>query len=506
MLRMAFVLLLLSTALAEGDQEAYQRGAAAGLPWYKPEMMAQGKLPYVTVYRFDLQEAARERNTPYEWRLPLSTVRATQTVSRDLIKAWQRLEERTYQHVMARIHHAVLLTDANRLTREASWALTKGFFELNPALPEVRVGTGQDHFPARFTPPLEVRGAAGDKALRLDWYSYYHASAARVPPSDYYPGVGEGDMFIFPYIPGGCVVAPFVRICSDGYPNPIWIDMGELEARARRGLEHAARHYIPDYEKDVLEAVRPRGNPGDILGNPGQGDLEVFIPSGWSGALLGSGALVTPVIRLAQVAAVLDDVRAIWDTLQQARYRDDNLNRAVTPYYLPALAGLLRRLGAGNLLALPALAESVRLNALSLLQGSAYRSQISPGIWPLEELKRWFPPSRPEIHEALGYTTFYQVFGKLDFTPLPDPGAAWGPGEYAGYAFTRSLHIWNVPIIYYPLERRAEPDFANIRPIPIKPYQVFYAGPRYFYDWVSVPEGYPIPRVKGVPLAVPVGR
>jgi hypothetical protein len=104
----------------------------------------------------------------------------------------------------------------------------------------------------------------------------------------------------------------------------------------------------------------------------------------------------------------------------------------------------------------------------------------------------------------------------------PTLGARWNPGEYAGVAFVRSLHIWNVPFIvdydnpaavitvpfppFVIIIPSVYPDFENVRPIFIPPYEIFYAGPRYYYDWVSVPESYPVPRVKGTPLSLPFSR
>lgn len=513
-LSLAFVLFFGLAAASD----PYEPGPVAGLPWFKPEEVLKGKLPYATLYRLDLvREALRNpgKNIPHEWHVPLSTLEGSRAVARDLVRAWQRLEERTYWHVMSRIHYTFGTTELACKARELLWSQTRTSYELNPARPEVEVGVGPDQLPAGFAPPLPLREAAGSGALRLDWYSYFHGGSARVPPSDYCDDLGNGDFPIFPVINGSCVKALGVKICTPGYPGPLFIDMGELEGRARRGIEHAAKAYIPDYEKDVLAAVAPRGNPLDFVKALSSGkvqDPEVFVPTDWSGALLGSGALLTPVVRLVELPQVKDDLEAVWDALQKAKYADGKLQSLKELYYLPALKGLLDRVGLGGALSLPSFAEDARSRAVSLLTGPSYRSELARGVWPLEELKRWFPPSRPEVHEALGYTTYFQVFGRLDFTVLPDPGARWNPGEYAGYSFVRSLHIWHVPVIVdWDLCSPAlcpvpYPDVPNIRPIFIAPYEIFYVGPRYYYDWVSVPESYPIPRVKGIPLGTPVPR
>ncbi len=501
---------LLGASLASSGDDPYTLGPASGLPWYKPEQVVKGKVPYVTVYRYDLFRFGQENpeaRIPYEWHLPLSTLEGSRAVALDLIRAWQRLEERTYWHVLARINYQVGLSEARCKMFDFYTDLYADIFRGDK--PEVSVGVTPEHLPARFKPPLALIPAAADGTFRMGRYTYYYAGGTGISSKEYCDGLGVGDSPIYPYMPGFCVKALGVKICTPNYPEPLYIGVEEFKGRARRGMTHAAQNYIPDYEKDVLDAVLPRGDLTGFAGALAQGgvqDPEIFAPADWSGALLGSGALVTPVVRLVELSNVKDDLEAIWNTIRNARYDDDNLNRVKELYFAPSFRGLLSRIGLGGAIALPQVGEVARIQALDLLKGPRYRSEVSRGIWPLEELKRWFPPSRPEVHEALGYTTYFQVFGKMDFTPLPDPGARWNSGEYAGVSFIRSLHIWNVPLIFDLDASSIYPDFENIRPIFIPPYMIFYSGPRYYYDWVSVPEGYPIPRVKGTPTGLPFSR
>ncbi len=509
----------LGTSFASQGQDPYTPGAASGLPWYKPEEVLKGKVPYVTVYRYDLFQSGLkdpQARVPYEWHLPFSTLEGSRAVALDLIRAWQRLEERTYWHVLSRINYQFGTSQARCFANDLIKDWFKGAFRADK--PEVKVGVAPEHLPAGFNPPLALPPAASDGTFRLEWYTYFHGGGTALSSSEYCDDLGNGDFPIYPYIPGSCVKALGQKVCTPGYPDPLYLDMDEFKGRARRGMEHAAKAYILDYEKDVLNAVKPRGDLMGFANALSQGsvrDPEIFAPTDWSGALLGSGALLTPVVRLVDLPKVKDDLEAIWKAIRDARYADGDLNRVKELYFVPSLQALLSRAGLGGILALPQVAEGARAQVLSLFQGPKYRSEVARGIWPLEELKRWFPPSRPEVHEALGYTTYFQVFGKLDFTILPDPGARWSPGEYAGVAFVRSLHIWNVPFIVdydnpvavFPIPiPSVYPDFENIRPIFIPPYGIFYAGPRYYYDWVSVPEGYPVPRVKGTPLALPFPR
>jgi hypothetical protein len=505
---------LLGASLASSGDDPYVLGPASGLPWYKPEQVVKGKVPYVAVYRYDLFRFAQENpeaRIPYEWHLPLSTLEATRSVAWGLILAWQRLEERTYWHVLTRINYQAGSTEARCKALDSLTHLYGDIFR--GSKPEVSVGVAPEHLPAGFKPPLPFVAAAADKTFRMERYTYYYIGGTGIKSAEYCDGVGAGDSPIYPYKPGFCVKRFGQKVCTPNYPEPLYIDMEEFKGRARRGMAHAARSYVPDYERAVVNAVRPRGDLTGFARALAQGrvqDPEIFAPADWSGALLGSGALVAPVIRLVELPDVKGDLEAIWNTIRRAKYNDDDLNKLKELYFVPSFKGLLSRIGLSGAVPLPQVAEVARVQALDLLQGPRYRSEVSRGIWPLEEVKRWFPPSRPEVHEALGYTTYFQVFGKMDFTVLPDPKAAWGTAEYGPVVFVRSLHIWNTPLIIdfdtptgIPV---VYPDVPNIRPIFIPPYMIFYFAPRYYYDWVSVPEGYPIPRVKGTPLGLPFSR
>lgn len=494
-MRQAAILLVLSLALAQ----KYEPSPITGLPWYKPEEILKGKIPYVNVIHQrrlkqhkEAQAQGKGETYTYEWRLPLSTLEGTRAVAKDVLKAWQRLEERSYARAMAELTSS-LATPLGCELAKALWPAIG--FPLDPPKPEVKIGTVPEFFPEDLRQALSPKGVASAGALRLDRYSYWHAGgffAMRVPPQDY---CNDLPLRIwFPYIPGTCWKFPGdIKICTPGYPDPLYLDMGELEARIRTAMEHAVTRYIPEYEKDILEALRPRGDVGNIaqiLDAKAPKDPEVFLPTAWSGALVGSGAVTTPVIRLIPDAELLGQLKDVLDTILNPPYSGE-LKAASPVYYYPALKGLIARFKVN--LSLPDLAEDVMNLGLSLLQGGRYRDPLVRGIYPLEELKRFFPVSRPEVHESLGYTSYFQVFGRIETVVLPNP-----PG---GESFIRSFHIWNVPIVCE-FMGPCYPDLPNIRPIPIAPYTYVYAGPRYYWDWISVPEGYPIPRVKGLPLTL----
>jgi len=509
-------------------QDKYRDGPLSGIPYLVRDDFGR-TYPYVNVYRSDRyreylrQKTADPSSRPaidYEWRLPVSTLEGTRDVARRMLLAWQRLEERTYQHVMHKLSYVPGATELLCEAKKLGWGIVEDSMKLNPETPEAKVSTLPQHFPEGYAPPLESQKAASDGALRLDWYSYYYVHNFRVHPDDFCDNI-SGEMTIF--IPGiKLKFPPDIEITTPGYPWPLFWTEEAYRNNAMSGVREASANYTPDYVRDVYEAVATpkieidlaslgkafesllKGDFGSIGTEP-----KIYIPIYWTSHEVGAGVTTAPVIKMTPSVGIVEDVRQIMDKIVvRSRFQDRLLETAKWAYYVNSFRDIARRLGIS--ISLPPVADAAA-NAIKTIGGFQYRSEIVKGIWPLEELKRWFPPTLPQIHESLGYTTYFQAFAKPELTMLPDPGADWGPGEFAITAFMRSIHIWNIafvtdfncgipPCVY--------PDPASIFPIPIAPYVITYAGPRYYWDWVSVPDGYPIPRVKGVPLLpsnLPVG-
>jgi len=512
-------------ALAQGT-DPYKDGALGGIPYIMRDDFGR-TFPYVNVYRSDLYREylqAKQRNEStqgktYEWQLPASTLEGTREVARDLLLAWQRLEERTYQHVLHKLNYMFGVSELLCLAKKAVWGAFQNQMKLNPRLPEVSTSAIPSYFPEGYRPGLPERQAAASTAFRMDWYSYYYAQSFRVHPDDFCDRLGDGILPIALFIPGFKVVLGDAELFkSPGYPWPFIWDRDEFEHRARVAIEDAASNYLTDYIKDAAQVVStPRPNPSNFnLGSLNgffeglaRGDVaagadpKIYIPTFWTAHEVGAGVVTTPVISPIPKADLLTNLQKTVDAVNQANLGEDKLNAAKWPYYLNAFNGLTKRLGLQ--MSLPSVGTGA-LEALKSLAGLQYRSNIVRGIWPLEEIKRWFPPTLPQIHEALGYSTYFQVFAKPELTILPDPGAE-PKGDYAMNVFLHSIHLWNIafiidlscgipPCIY--------PDPLSIFPIPIAPYVIPYAGPRYYWDWVSIPDGYPIPRVKGEPKTPPL--
>ncbi|MCA9840174.1 MAG: hypothetical protein KC422_24905 [Trueperaceae bacterium] len=103
-------------------------------------------------------------------------------------------------------------------------------------------------------------------------------------------------------------------------------------------------------------------------------------------------------------------------------------------------------------------------------------SETYGGLTELEGRKRVLEPATLSEYEQFGFVSFFQVYGDYRLELLFDPLA--GP-----YLVAACL----IPV----------PPFVVPFPVPV-PGPLFAA--RALSDWPTVPEGYPIPRIKGIPL------
>ncbi|WP_243027852.1 hypothetical protein [Thermus albus] len=142
----------------------------------------------------------------------------------------------------------------------------------------------------------------------------------------------------------------------------------------------------------------------------------------------------------------------------------------------------------------------------------------SPGLWKFEEAKRWFPPASLPVYEAFGYTSLFQAFNILEATNVPDIRnvdlSQINLGNWVGWAWSqlsRLVVYWHVPLTidirieYCPPCVLAYPSLpleGPAQPLGVPPYTLPFVAERTHWRWVSVPEGYEIPGVRGTPYKV----
>jgi len=127
---------------------------------------------------------------------------------------------------------------------------------------------------------------------------------------------------------------------------------------------------------------------------------------------------------------------------------------------------------------------------------------VAPGLWRFEELKRAFPVTNPTLQRLFGYSSFFAAWSQFDVTLIPDPTADWANlGEFALAAISRLVGFWHLPlrieIVFRPPWVVVVPDIPRYMLLP--PYFLPFSGERIYWGWFNVPEGYPIPLVKGKP-------
>jgi hypothetical protein len=139
----------------------------------------------------------------------------------------------------------------------------------------------------------------------------------------------------------------------------------------------------------------------------------------------------------------------------------------------------------------------------------------SPGLWKFEEAKRWLPPSSLPVYEAFGYAGFFQAQNILEATTVPDIRnvdlSSVNLGNWIGWAWnqlSRLVVYWHVPLTidarveYCPPCVLAYPSLpleGPVQPLAIPPYVLPFALERTHWRWISVPEGYEVPGVRGTP-------
>jgi hypothetical protein len=491
MRRLLAILVFISLAWA---QDFSRDDYLHSFPDQRLELFPGGKWPYLGLTRRTRLEQCRNqdpRTCRYEWWLPFSTTEATRDVARDMRRAWQRFEERYWWRVQT------ALNQPGFPLMFCTAGLSLG--PLNPPRPAIAIEANPEHFPANFPLPLPGTLPASAGMHRLDTYW----PLPQVPTADFCDGL-QVELLPIMVIPPFCVrerVTGF-QWCTPGFPDqPLWFNEQRAADNVRNAIQHGMQVYFPQYQADVLQALAPRIDPAAGA---------VFAPLPWQAHLSGTGAILAAVGEINP-----DPVRAgaalqsIADTLLQARlgYLERSL---LLPYYGqsfralsqihpfgPAASRLCQVLGncAEDLL------EQALRTAGATANLTGLRAPYAPGFWRLEQLKRYFPPSHPVIQEVFGYASFFQAFNQLTLGIVPDITARWAPGEYVAAQLMRTLGYWFVPVIFEIIPQPPwivpVPDLPRLRPVP--PYFLPYVLERTHYSWISVPEGYLIPRVRGLP-------
>lgn len=375
--------------------------------------------------------------TPYS--LDSETIR----VGQDLRTAWQRYEDRFYWRAMVRLNNPAM-----KVTHcLVNWSGG----QVQASAPAFTINTDQSMFPKELSGKIPVQ--APRDHLKLDGYGLL----PRVNNTDYCDNLSWD--FSTMYLPGSCVYAYGKKVfCIEGRvpslnplaPAPLGFRFDRANQRILKAIKEAHGQYLADYVKDVAKALTPSAK---------------FFPLLWSNL---DGAVVAPTMSLRP------NVTFLQPNAQEAGTRLGGIFQATAyPYYLQGLSG--------PSLALKAHTLPGRSDVLGV--------ENPPGVWKLEEFKRRFPVNNPVMYERFGYTTLFQAWNELTPRLLPEDASAKPLRQMIFMAVGNNIYLPSPIPVPMPAPMLI-PQYSAGLP---------YSGPQTHFTWISVPEGYAVPRVTGKP-------
>jgi hypothetical protein len=283
----------------------------------------------------------------------------------------------------------------------------------------------------------------------------------------------------------GLTLDKAVSLASTHLPYPVPCGLGggtvywnEVARRYAEAMKHALTKYYPDYWIDVAKAFAMY--MPQALDWGGFGPTSSLVPGTEGGSLIAPvyASIPNPVqyVNLATKAAALDPLVGYSYIMQKYPYMLNPIGNAVLQNKgVLSLANITGETTTGI-----AQLEQLKYNLSTRedifkrpyqwsLTGAA-KPTGNTGVGTLREV------------EAIGYAPFLRVYSKVDKEISPRPVM---------------LMVSCGQLVFTPFPNLVE----RIYPVPVSPapLPVAYIVPRVHTEWMSVPEGYEIPKVKGVP-------
>ena len=438
-------------------------------------------LPYV-----EFTSANSPRSRPTISSTPNLPIGQSLKSAWELRQDWEVFEERYFQRVNAEINQPLpyLLYCQAGLTSDL------------PRPPDVTPGISVMHgdvHPQFLTKTfLSLQYGRYDDRLHLERDDYIRSRVAPLVSSNYFC---DGLDFKAPHwIPGIRLNVCGVTVYeSDGFPDPSYVNTDELKRGVESAIRHAHTKYLPEYLTSTLASLVPNSRH------------PLLFPTPWQYPVPTQGSLVYPVSD--NDATSIEPIKHLGDTAKRL-YGGSVTGNLAHLYYLAPLLKMSDN---------PSLQTAAKLTALIPILEPGAMAKNAPGAWPLEELKRWLPPSNMVFNETFGYQGFYRV--------SYEPTATFLPSFMIYDVENRRFYDYNIPdmlfakalrqplLFYTGFEVDTCIDYAYTVPYPgAKPVSAFtsdlsyldlgypFIGVQARYDWFTNPEGYPIPKVKDAPL------
>lgn len=379
----------------------------------------------------------------YEFTAPYSLESETVAVATKLRAAWQRFEDRYYWRALTRLNNPAMVLSHCALEWKSGQKAEAA---------KLVVNVDNRMFPQELAGTIPERPP--DDRLHLDSYGL----RPQMPNSDYCAGLSLE--FAVMYLPGTCIYLGSARLfCIEGdtpslnplAPRPLGFRRDLAVQRVAKATQEAHTTYLKDYAQDVLKALAPS---------------PTFYPLPWSGL---NGAVVAPTMR------PNPDVAFLKQGAQEAANRLGGVFRDTAYlYYLQGLSGP---------------AGALRAHLLPQ-RGDVLGVPHPPGVWKLEEFKRRWPVNHPVMYERFGYTNLFEAWSEVRPRLLPEAASAKPLRQMIYMASGGNVYLPNLIPVPMPAPMLIEPFAAGLP----------YTGPQTRFSWVSVAEGYEVPRVQGAPL------
>ena len=401
----------------------------------------------------------------------------------ELRRAWQVFEERYFQRVNAEINQPIpyLMYCQAGLTSAAPSTP-----KVTPGLSVRRTDVAPDFF--RLTRNRLEYGRYDDR-LHLEGVDYFASRLFPRVPGDYFC---DDLPFRAPHwLPSVKLSVCGVTIYEpDDFPRPSYVNASNVKDGVEDAILRAHDTYLPQYLNSTLSSLVPNARH------------PLLFPTPWQYPVLDQGTVIYPVSD--NEATDLTPIKELGD--QAKRLFDGTLTGELAHlYYLAPLLQMSED---------PALQTAGKLRALIALLEPEALAQGANGAYPLEELKRWLPPSNMVFHELFGYQTFYRVYYETRTTFLPDfminngekflyqnaAARAFAMALRQPYLFYTGFQVdWCGGVTVTPVLGSA-PIYEFVPELSYLALGYPFVGVQARYDWFTNPEGYPIPSVKDTPL------
>lgn len=268
---------------------------------------------------------------------------------------------------------------------------------------------------------------------------------------------------------------PYPAPCGLGGGTVYW---NEVARRYAEAMKHALTKYYPDYWIDVAKAFAMY--MPQALDWGGFGPTSSLVPGTEGGSLIAPvyASIPNPVqyVNLATKAAALDPLVGYSYIMQKYPYMLNPIGNAVLQNKgVLSLANITNETTTGI-----AQLEQLKykLSTREDIFNRTYQWSLTGAAKPTGNTGAG---TLREV-EAIGYAPFLRVYSKVDKEISPRPVM---------------LMVSCGQLVFTPFPNLVE----RIYPVPVSPapLPVAYIVPRVHTEWMSVPEGYEIPKVKGVP-------